>query len=164
MTLQPLPSEFPYKWGKFDFLFYQCTTPPSIIVIVDISSSQYCKSVVSLCKRQEKKLWLLWLYNLKGRVEVTIGKEGHKFIEGPFNIFGEQILEQVSRETVPLGSKSFNRLVVKIFPSVSKSWDWWVSKSLNRLVERLSLREATLRTGKSRDCPFGEQILEQVSR
>jgi hypothetical protein len=48
-----------------------------------------------------------FLYNLKqGRVEVTIGKEGHKFIEGPFTIFGEQILEQVSRETVPLGSKS----------------------------------------------------------
>ncbi len=25
MTLQPLPSEFPYIWGKFNFLFYQCT-------------------------------------------------------------------------------------------------------------------------------------------
>jgi hypothetical protein len=25
MTLQPLHSEFPYIWGKFDFLFYQCT-------------------------------------------------------------------------------------------------------------------------------------------
>ncbi len=24
MTLQPLPSGFPYKWGKFCFLFYQC--------------------------------------------------------------------------------------------------------------------------------------------
>ncbi len=24
MTLQPLHSEFPYKWGKFFFLFYQC--------------------------------------------------------------------------------------------------------------------------------------------
>ncbi len=24
MTLQPLPSEFPYIWGKFIFLFYQC--------------------------------------------------------------------------------------------------------------------------------------------
>ncbi len=24
MTLQPLPSEFPYIWGKFLFLFYQC--------------------------------------------------------------------------------------------------------------------------------------------
>ncbi len=22
-----LHSEFPYKWGKFDFLFYQCTSP-----------------------------------------------------------------------------------------------------------------------------------------
>ncbi len=25
MTLQLLPSEFPYIWGKFSFLFYQCT-------------------------------------------------------------------------------------------------------------------------------------------
>ncbi len=26
MTLQLLHSDFPYKWGKFDFLFYQCTS------------------------------------------------------------------------------------------------------------------------------------------
>jgi hypothetical protein len=25
MTLQLLHSEFPYVWGKFDFLFYQCS-------------------------------------------------------------------------------------------------------------------------------------------
>ncbi len=25
MTLQHLPSEFPYIWGKFSFLFYKCT-------------------------------------------------------------------------------------------------------------------------------------------
>ncbi len=24
MTLHPIPSEFPYIWGKFSFLFYQC--------------------------------------------------------------------------------------------------------------------------------------------
>ncbi len=24
MTLQPLPSDFPYTWGKFNFPFYQC--------------------------------------------------------------------------------------------------------------------------------------------
>ncbi len=24
MTLQPIPSKFPYMWGKFRFLFYQC--------------------------------------------------------------------------------------------------------------------------------------------
>jgi hypothetical protein len=31
MTLQPIPSEFPYIRGKFDFLFYQCTLewPPN---------------------------------------------------------------------------------------------------------------------------------------
>ncbi len=28
MTLQPLPSGFPYIWGKFYFLFYQCTCWP----------------------------------------------------------------------------------------------------------------------------------------
>jgi len=32
---------------------------------------------------------------LEGRVQVTIGKEDHKFIEGPFTVFGEQMLEQV---------------------------------------------------------------------
>ncbi len=26
MTLQLLHSEFPYIWGKFDFLFYQCSS------------------------------------------------------------------------------------------------------------------------------------------
>jgi len=31
---------------------------------------------------------------LEGRVEVTIGKEEHKFQEGPFSYFGEQMLEQ----------------------------------------------------------------------
>jgi hypothetical protein len=24
ITLHPIPSEFPYVWGKFSFLFYQC--------------------------------------------------------------------------------------------------------------------------------------------
>ncbi len=27
MTLHPIPSEFPYIWGKFCFLFYQCMHP-----------------------------------------------------------------------------------------------------------------------------------------
>jgi len=31
---------------------------------------------------------------LEGRVEITIGKEEHKFQEGPFSWFGEQMLEQ----------------------------------------------------------------------
>ena len=31
---------------------------------------------------------------LEGRVEVTIGKERHKFQEGPFSYYGEQMLEQ----------------------------------------------------------------------
>eukprot|EP00092_Neocalanus_flemingeri_P013844 GFUD01014935.1.p1 GENE.GFUD01014935.1~~GFUD01014935.1.p1 ORF type:complete len:1247 (-),score=280.78 GFUD01014935.1:597-4241(-) len=31
---------------------------------------------------------------IEGRVEVTIGKEEHKFQEGPFSCFGEQMLEQ----------------------------------------------------------------------
>jgi hypothetical protein len=29
MTLQPIPSELPYIWGKFDFLFYQYGHPPA---------------------------------------------------------------------------------------------------------------------------------------
>ena len=35
-----------------------------------------------------------FLLVLEGRVEVTIGKEEHKFQEGPFSCFGEQMLEQ----------------------------------------------------------------------
>jgi hypothetical protein len=31
MTLQPIPSEFPYIWGKFTFLFYQWTVPQLIL-------------------------------------------------------------------------------------------------------------------------------------
>jgi hypothetical protein len=26
MTLRPIPSYFPYTWGKFSFLFYQCSS------------------------------------------------------------------------------------------------------------------------------------------
>ncbi len=29
MTWQPIPSEFPYIWGKFSYLLYQCTPPVS---------------------------------------------------------------------------------------------------------------------------------------
>jgi hypothetical protein len=29
MTLQPHPSEFPYIWGKFYFIFYQCRRNPT---------------------------------------------------------------------------------------------------------------------------------------
>jgi hypothetical protein len=31
MTLQLLHSTFPYIWGKFDFLFYQCTVCISMV-------------------------------------------------------------------------------------------------------------------------------------
>ena len=31
---------------------------------------------------------------LEGRVEIKIGKEEHKFYEGPFSYYGEQMLEQ----------------------------------------------------------------------
>ena len=31
---------------------------------------------------------------LEGRVEVEIGREGHKFQAGPFTCYGEQMLEQ----------------------------------------------------------------------
>merc|ERR1719391_972224 len=34
---------------------------------------------------------------LEGRVEVTIGKEDHKFIEGSFTTFGDQMLEQLAQ-------------------------------------------------------------------
>ncbi len=32
VTLQLLHSEFPYIWGKFSFLFYQCTYPTPILL------------------------------------------------------------------------------------------------------------------------------------
>jgi hypothetical protein len=44
MTLQLLHSEFPYKWGKFDFLFYQCG-------VVD-TRGQFTVSLVSLQSMQ----------------------------------------------------------------------------------------------------------------
>ncbi len=39
MTLQLLHSEFPYIWGKFDFLFYQCTDPLTVIAVYRVWSS-----------------------------------------------------------------------------------------------------------------------------
>ncbi len=39
MTLHAIPSEFPYVWGKFDFLFYQC-------ILKDECYKYNCKSVV----------------------------------------------------------------------------------------------------------------------
>ena len=40
---------------------------------------------------------------LEGHVEVTIGREKHKFQEGPFRCFGEQMLEEALLPSSPLG-------------------------------------------------------------
>ncbi len=53
MTLQPLPSEFPYKWGKFYFIFYQCTRPltyaevaaKTALALYEASHVYSCKAV-----------------------------------------------------------------------------------------------------------------------
>jgi hypothetical protein len=40
MTLLPIPSEFPYIWRKFSFLFYQCTIPyPGLRLWLNMSIS-----------------------------------------------------------------------------------------------------------------------------
>ncbi len=33
MTLQAIPSEYPHKEGKFDFLIYQCEVPEKFVKI-----------------------------------------------------------------------------------------------------------------------------------
>jgi hypothetical protein len=41
MTLQLLHSEFPYKLGKFDFLFYQCTDVAQRLIQTTLVFRQY---------------------------------------------------------------------------------------------------------------------------
>ncbi len=49
MTLHPIPSEFPYIWGKFSFLFYQR----------DVRTTLF--SLLSDCSTvQEWKVWPAW--------------------------------------------------------------------------------------------------------
>ena len=48
-------------------------------------------------------------------MEVTIGKEKHKFVEGPFTTFGTQVLEQVGPQVFPLVSLSFPHLHSIVF-------------------------------------------------
>ncbi len=56
MTLQLLHSEFPYIWEKFDFLFYQCTQSP--ILIVSVTSGTFSIRIglyLPLCIRLKNK-------------------------------------------------------------------------------------------------------------
>ncbi len=41
MTLQQLPSEFPKKWGKFYFLFYQCIVENREVLESTLTASSY---------------------------------------------------------------------------------------------------------------------------
>ena len=56
---------------------------------------------------------------LEGHVEVTIGREEHKFQEGPFRCFGEQMLEQAltmsSSPVSGLTSKGTHQSVFVLF-------------------------------------------------
>ncbi len=59
--LQPIPSEFPYVWGKFGFLFYQCTDSKLLDLQKNTSISRHnpfnrrlhvhCKAILSPCRR-----------------------------------------------------------------------------------------------------------------
>merc|ERR1712013_902125 len=49
---------------------------------------------LKLTKQVKGKVCDFFVLILEGRVEITIGKEEHKFQEGPFSWFGEQMLEQ----------------------------------------------------------------------
>ena len=44
----------------------------------------------------ERTAAAVYVSSVQGRVQVTIGKEDHKFTEGSFTTFGEQMLEQVN--------------------------------------------------------------------
>ena len=46
----------------------------------------------------ERTAAAVYVSSVQGRVQVTIGKEDHKFTEGSFTTFGEQMLEQVIHE------------------------------------------------------------------
>ncbi len=72
MTLQLLRSEFPYIWGKFNFLFYQCgyTFMPSFIGVLYFSTVHtYCTIILPDSNVQEVpfmiKLRILSFFHLQ---------------------------------------------------------------------------------------------------
>ncbi len=66
MTLQPIPSEFPYRWGKFRFLFYQCR---------DLGFGPWGEAA---CNR---KLWLNWPIPRRNPIEFNLRKSAEIYGE-----------------------------------------------------------------------------------
>ncbi len=67
--LQLLHSEFPYKWGKFDFLFYQCTVLYS--TAKTFAHWQCVYPVEVSLPDQTKIIRLAWLTNYRGQSPVV---------------------------------------------------------------------------------------------
>ncbi len=84
MTLQPLPSEFPYLWGKFRFLFNQCTVQHQ-----GANQSQHCsacwqRDTVYRCIQKYAKLGLQLCCSLCWSIFITRGWADQKRIYGLF--------------------------------------------------------------------------------
>ncbi len=80
--LQPIPSEFPYIWGKFCFLFYQCDIPsadhPSLKEHVNYQSlNTTCHSVQQCCgyKKYLKHLMAVMLETTEPKKAAVVVSE-----------------------------------------------------------------------------------------
>ncbi len=69
MTLQPLPSEFSYIWGKFSFLFYQC----NISCLVGLL---YCMGLRGSTGPLSYCIWLgYWCGTVDWRAKVVVNRD-----------------------------------------------------------------------------------------
>ncbi len=61
MTLQPLPSEFPYRWGKFYFIFYKCRRKTAKNVNLNGCKCEK-KHAYKICKIESLWAWTCFIH------------------------------------------------------------------------------------------------------